>query len=96
MAQKAVIRAARGYEFVKRGNKVMLRQKATGSTGISLTCGCQVEGGTGAAKNCKIVIQGDEASCLSDGCKTCSWEIKVPGLAGARVFARPVRRGPSR
>ncbi|HEX7085756.1 MAG TPA: hypothetical protein VF198_05295 [Vicinamibacterales bacterium] len=95
MAQKAVLKAARGYEFVKRGTRVMLRHKATGSTGMSLTCGCQVEGGSGG-KGCKIVIDGDEASCLSDGCKQCSWEIKIPGLVAARVFARPILRGPSR
>jgi len=94
MARKAVVRAARGYEFVKRGNRVMLRHKATGGTGMSLTCACH---GTGGGRTgCKITIDGDEAYCLSDGCSRCLWEIKIPGLLGARVFAQAVLRGPSR
>jgi hypothetical protein len=82
---RGVLKAGRGYEFVKRGRSgVTLRKKnSTGTTGVTFNCSC--EGGSGG---CKVVIQGQDASCFESGCSdTCSWVVKVPGLVGARVMA---------
>lgn len=87
MATRGALKASRGFEFVKRGSSVMLRRKGATGGGATFTCGCQ-----DSMKSCKVVIEGSDAMCLSDGCNNCAWEVRVAGLANARVFAKVVAR----
>jgi hypothetical protein len=82
------LKAARGYEFVKKGKGVMLRRK--GSTGVGTTFSCTCQDGTGG---CRVDINGDEASCMNNGCSgTCRWSVNLPGLSGMTVTMRAIRK----
>lgn len=85
--KKNVLRAARGYTFVKRGRGVMLRKAGGTGPGVTFTCSCSLSGG------CRVEIDGSEASCLENGCSgSCKWSVNVPGLSGMRLVAAVVRR----
>jgi hypothetical protein len=87
MATRGALKASRGFEFVKRGSSVMLRRTGATGAGATFTCGCQ-----NTDKSCKVVIDGTDAMCLNDGCSSCAWEVRVAGLANARIFAKVVAR----
>jgi len=72
------ISCSKGYRFIKRGRRVMLLRKNTG-TGISFECTC-----SGAEGGCSVVIDQDDGrkiACVNDDCTgACAWRVRIPGI----------------
>ena len=92
---KPVLKAGRGYKFVRKGRGAMLRRKTgagAGGAGVSFSCSCHTSGAPG---KCKVVIEPDGSTigCEKDTCGgVCKWSVDIPGMTGV-TMALTSKRG---
>ena len=82
---KLRLKAARDYEFVKKGRGSAVLQRKNDGGGASATFSCTCHVGAGTPGTCKVVIEpdGSSISCEKDTCGgECKWSVNLPGLSG--------------
>lgn len=94
---KPVLKAGRGFEFVRKGRVAVLqRRNDAGGGGADVTFSCSCHVGSGTPGKCKVVIEPDGSTigCEKDTCGgVCKWAINIPGLTGFSVALRRRREG---